>query len=300
VVLEAGIGPGPGGLLRYRAQAGEARSRPPLRALAAALGALVPALVPAAAVLGAAAGCAPARGPAGAPVPPVGRHRLGGARPEVHNLAGRTSVEPGAGPGVVVEVLPEGRDAARLRAWIDRRPEGDALWLRPGRRGEARAAVRVRVPPGARLLVQVGAGAIEARDVCAELGLRAVEGGITLVRVRGPRVVARSSAGPVWAEEVEGDDVALTTQAGSLTARGVRARRIRLETGAGSLEATRIEAGRLDVEADAGSVTLERVRADTLRLDADAGRRTLRDVRAGAQAGEGPARLGGTLFCARP
>lgn len=214
----------------------------------------------------------------------VERHALPGRDVAVYLLAGTVRVVPSSGGGAMVEVRALGEDAGRLRAWTgpvggrpvlrvmfpgDRvvypaaggqagvrmnpdgtfSPGGDegrrVLVASDGRGLRAHAELRVHLPPGVRLHVHSGAGAVEVRGVRAPVAVTTSLSNVTAADVQGSLDV-RTGAGDVRVERLAGD--------------------LRVETVLGRVDALQVRGARVEVVTSGGNVTASAVHAAELRL----------------------------------
>jgi DUF4097 and DUF4098 domain-containing protein YvlB len=217
------------------------------------------------------------------------QHRLAGDHIAIHNAVGEVRLEPGTGDGVVVEVRPGGRDAARLRvekgapgATNGLRivyPSGDLVYPRLGRlsrssfrlaadgtmpsgrgsqvtvrnsgRGtEAWADLRILVPAGHRVSVHIGVGRIDAASVDGQI----------LLTTRSGAVVAEGMSGTLRA----------TTGSGSIRVAGARGA-LEAITGSGSIQALGAEGGAITLTTGSGSITAERLDGTSVQISTGSG-----------------------------
>jgi len=224
------------------------------------------------------------------------RHTLRGADVAVYNLAGRISVEAGAGPDVVVEVTPRGRDAGRLTVdagSLDGRsslrvryPDDRIVYRGEGQDGGSRTSVRV--DDEGRFGHGNGGRRVEITPSGSGLDASAD------VRVRvpaGKRVALYLAVGEASVTNVA-SDLRVNVSAARVTTSGTRGR-LELDTGSGGVQVSDHE-GDLAVDAGSGGIRLERVRGATLTFDTGSGGIAGSDItatRVGFDTGSGGVRL---------
>lgn len=156
--------------------------------------------------------------------------------------------------------------------WSDR--DGRSTRIRSSGSGlEAFADLVIRVPKGQAVELNLGAGAIEARDVEGALALRTH---VSRIEVRGVEgsLTARTGSGGILAERVTGD-VDVVTGSGGIDLRDVRATTLKARAGSGSVDGARISAETFDVNTGSGGMRIEDLGADEIRASAGSGRVTL-------------------------
>jgi hypothetical protein len=241
------------------------------------------------------------------------RFTVSGPRVAIYNLAGRVEVARGTGSAVVVEVTRGGRDATQLRVeqgplagiatlrviypgnriaypqgggstTLRVREDGTFGGTIRGNEGrsvrvadddglEAWADLRILVPEGLDLDVQLAVGGISARGLTATLRLDTHSGDVAIEAIRG-RVVLDTGSGNVRATGVDGEltvdtgsgdvevrdtrvgTLGVDTGSGTVRLEGVTAEALLIDTGSGGVSATG-NAGRIDVDTGSGDVSLD-------------------------------------------
>jgi hypothetical protein len=135
--------------------------------------------------------------------------------------------------------------------------------------------VVVRVPTGATLEVEHGAGKIVARDVEAtlelqtrsgdvdiertdgELSIATGSGDVTVDQARGQEIQIATGSGDVHADDVDADEIQVATGSGDVELETVRGRSMSLATGSGDVQAKRVESDGVSVGTGSGTVELE-------------------------------------------
>jgi hypothetical protein len=236
------------------------------------------------------------------------RHTLSGSRVSIWNIAGNAVVEATTGPEVVVEVRRGGRDGAELTVnstnerLVVRYPERDIIYRDgPHRSFEARLSVtddgtfssdndwsgrtvrvrssgsgfeghadlRIQVPRGQRLQLNVGVGTIEASNVDGEIELRTRSSPVSTRDTKGV-LVARTGSGRVTVERAEGE-VTASTGSGSVELVAVRGGEVRASTGSGTISGRDVSAERFDASTGSGGVRIESLATDRLRASTGSG-----------------------------
>lgn len=240
------------------------------------------------------------------PAQRVERITLPGEDVAIYNLAGDVRVEPGPGPAVVVDLVREGRDGARLRVARD---EIEGRWtLRvvptgrqiayPGYRGQsaldvcengtfgsrcrggrrvrianpgtdARATLRVQVPSGKRIHLHSGVGSITLRSLGSEVVVTSLLADVIADRTRGP-IQITTGAGDVELNGAAGV-AEVETVVGKVRVAAFRGGRLALTTGAGEVLARGVVAEELSIRTLAGGVEAVEVRAPVIRINAAGG-----------------------------
>jgi len=136
------------------------------------------------------------------------------------------------------------------------------------------ADVTIKVPSGGSIVVQLGVGEVEARNVDGnvELWTRAghagaadINGDLVIDTGSGHATVARitgevsvdTGSGHVEGEELDGSRVLIDTGSGHVTLELVRADSLEVDTGSGNVRATRISVDSVNIDTGSGGVTLQ-------------------------------------------
>jgi lia operon protein LiaG len=201
-------------------------------------------------------------------------------------------------------VYRQDHDNGRSQFWVrddgtfggsDRdRDRGHQVEVRSSGRGlEAHADLRILVPAGKRVSVNVGVGRLGASDVNANLSLDAASANITAERVRGALNIDTGS-GDVKVTTVEGDlnidtgsgnvelagatgDVDVDTGSGDVTGSGVKASNLKLDTGSGNITMSQIQSPAISLETGSGDIELGLLSdTDDLSVDTGSGNVTIR------------------------
>jgi lia operon protein LiaG len=248
------------------------------------------------------------------------RYTVSGRDVAIYNLAGIMRVEPGTGSAVVVEVTRRGDDAAKLQvetgpisgretlrviypsdrivysvlgrhsqSQIRVREDGtfnghdgrDVRISGDGSGLDASADLRVLVPSGQRVAVNLAVGRVSVSNVNGQLSVDASSADVDASGTKGSLSIDVGS-GDV---KVTGADGVLSvdTGSGNVTLSDVRGGEVGIDTGSGDVSATTLGAHTLKVDTGSGNVTLSGVATEDasietgsgdIRLDVDATLRT--------------------------
>ncbi|MGE5091759.1 MAG: DUF4097 family beta strand repeat-containing protein [Bacillota bacterium] len=260
------------------------------------------------------------------------RYTLSGSNIAVYNLAGEMRVEAGSGSAVVVEVTRRGPDGSKLEVQtgaIDSRQTlrviypGDRVVYPAlgrhsqsqvrvdddgtfdGRRGrhvtiagdgsglEASADLRVLVPSGQRIAVNLVAGRVVVANVNGQLRVDVSSADVEASGSRGSLSIDVGS-GNVKVSDAEGD-VSVDTGSGDVVLTGIKGGDVGVDTGSGGVTGTTLGARTLKIDTGSGDVHLSGLStadadvdtgSGTIELDVDA---TLRSFH--AETGSGDVRL---------
>lgn len=234
--------------------------------------------------------------------------RLEGERIAVYNLAGRVEVVPGSGNEVTVTVTRGGPDRDRLSVEVDpirgrnalrvlypddrivyrgeergrfnttlqvRRDgtfgDGDRVTVRSSGSGlEAWADLRIEVPAGRDVAIQVGVGRAEVRNIRGDLTLDLSAGRVD-VRDHVGSLLIDTGSGSVSVTDVRGE-VEVDTGSGSITLERIVGPLVLVDTGSGSVRGSGLEADRVRVDTGSGSIDLDGVASPDVELDTGSGR----------------------------
>jgi lia operon protein LiaG len=141
------------------------------------------------------------------------------------------------------------------------RSSGDGL--------EAWADLRVMVPPGKRVSVNIGVGRIDASNVNGDLDLDTSSGNVSAERIRGSLNVDTGS-GDVTVTTVDGD-LSIDTGSGNVRFTGATSGNINVDTGSGDVTGTTVRSTDLSVDTGSGNILLGAVTAPSLRLETGSG-----------------------------
>jgi lia operon protein LiaG len=134
---------------------------------------------------------------------------------------------------------------------------------------EAWADLRVTVPRGQRIELNLGVGQVNVTNVDGEISVDVAAASITANGVRGDLNLDTGS-GSVNVTDVQGN-VSLDTGSGGVTLTGVRGDRINLDSGSGSLQITDVDVRELMGDTGSGGIRLSRVKARRVSLDTGSG-----------------------------
>ncbi len=156
---------------------------------------------------------------------------------------------------------------------------GRRAWIRDGhevritgrsRSGlEAFADLRVTVPAGKTISLNVGVGKAFVSNVDGNIGVWVASADVAADRTRGSLRIETGS-GNVDLRTAAGD-VTLSTGSGDLTVAGMQGTRLRLETGSGTVTLTDGKAGDLHVETGSGDIEATTAAGDELSFETGSG-----------------------------
>jgi lia operon protein LiaG len=154
----------------------------------------------------------------------------------------------------------------------------DGWWPRPrrirvsgnGRGTEAWADLKIFVPAGKRVDVNVGVGFVSSRAVSGDLSIDVAS---AKVRVDGHTGTLRLDTGSGGAEarDIKGDELRVDVGSGHVTVLGADVQRMTLESGSGSVEVDRATAQEITVDVGSGGLRVSRATADRIRLETGSG-----------------------------
>jgi len=134
---------------------------------------------------------------------------------------------------------------------------------------EAWADLRVIVPAGKTVAINVGAGTVTASNIAGELRIDSRTGGVEVNSVKGS-VYANTGSGRISVTAVEGH-LLLDTGSGRIDVADARGGAVRIDTGSGSVVVNDVNALGLDIDTGSGSVTVADIVAPALRIDTGSG-----------------------------
>jgi len=236
------------------------------------------------------------------------RYTLSGTDVAVYNLAGEMRVEAGSGSAVVVEVTRHGSDASKLEVQsgpINGRQTlrvvypGDRIVYPAlgrhsesqtrvnddgtfnGKRGrevtiagdgsglEAFADLRVLVPTGQRIAVNLVAGRVVATNVNGQLRVDVSSADVETTGTRGGLSIDVGS-GNVKVSDAEGD-VNVDTGSGDVVLTGIKGGEVGIDTGSGDVTGTTLGARSLKIDTGSGGVHLAGLAAADVNIDTGSG-----------------------------
>lgn len=141
------------------------------------------------------------------------------------------------------------------------RSEGDGL--------EAWADLRIMVPAGKRVSVNIGVGRVDATNVDGNLDLDTSSGNVTASGITGSLNIDTGS-GDVRVTTVSGD-LSVDTGSGNVGFTNATSGSINIDTGSGDVIGTTMKATDLSVDTGSGNIELRGVSATRLSLDTGSG-----------------------------
>ena len=236
------------------------------------------------------------------------RYTLSGSDVAVYNLAGAMRVEAGSGSAVVVEVTRHGADASKLRvesgALNGRQtlrvvyPGDRIVYPALGRHSESRTRVnddgtfngnrghevtiagdgsgleasadlRVLVPTGQRIAVNLVAGRVVVANVNGQLRVDVASADVETAGTRGGLSIDVGS-GNVKVSDADGD-VSVDTGSGDVTLNGIRGGDVGIDTGSGEVTGTTVAARSLKIDTGSGGVQLAGLSSADVNVDTGSG-----------------------------
>jgi lia operon protein LiaG len=134
---------------------------------------------------------------------------------------------------------------------------------------EAWANLKVLVPAGKHVEVNLGVGELSATRVTSDLRLDAASAHITATGTRGNLTVDDGSGG-VDVRDATGDEISIDTGSGGVTGDGLKCDEINIDVGSGSIRVDDATASRVKLDAGSGGIRFG-LRNSPQNLDVDAG-----------------------------
>ena len=181
-------------------------------------------------------------------------------------------------PGNRVVYARERGSEYRTEVWVredgsfggSNRDDGRRVTIRSSGDGlEAWADLRVVVPPGKRVSVNIGVGRVDASNVNGSLDLDTHSGNVSADRITGSLNIDTGS-GDVTVTTVNGD-LSVDTGSGNVGLTGATSRSINIDTGSGDVTGTTMKATDLSIDTGSGNIRLREVSATSLSLDTGSG-----------------------------
>lgn len=138
---------------------------------------------------------------------------------------------------------------------------------------EAWADLRIEVPKGRNVMIQLGAGKIQAHDLSTDLTLELAAGNIGLEALEGT-VRSQTGSGHITLRDIRGS-LDLSTGSGDITAQGVHGSLLNADTGSGEILLERIDVQSLELDTGSGDLRMLEVVARSLEVDTGSGDITL-------------------------
>ncbi|HVT39509.1 MAG TPA: DUF4097 family beta strand repeat-containing protein [Gemmatimonadaceae bacterium] len=135
---------------------------------------------------------------------------------------------------------------------------------------EAWADLRVLVPAGKHVDVNLGVGELSARGVTADLRLDAASAHVTATKTTGNLTIDTGSGG-AEVHDVTGDEITLATGSGGVSFSGVSGKRCKMDTGSGGVTGDGLACDEINVDVGSGSVRIDDAKATRVKLDAGSG-----------------------------
>jgi DUF4097 and DUF4098 domain-containing protein YvlB len=139
-----------------------------------------------------------------------------------------------------------------------------------GRGTEAWADLKVMVPDGKKVDINVGVGRVNAAGVNGDLSVD-VASAHTIVSDHNGSLRLNTGSGGAEVRGVKGEELSVNSGSGRVSVDGATMNIVRLETGSGGVSGDRISAGEIRVEVGSGGVRIERATSDRVRLETGSG-----------------------------
>jgi len=120
---------------------------------------------------------------------------------------------------------------------------------------DARADLRIAVPPGRQLSVYLAVGEVSVTNVNGDLHINAASAPVTASNTRGELDIDVGS-GPVQVTQSRGD-LSVDTGSGGVTASRLNSNQLSIDTGSGNIQVTGLTAPQVALQTGSGSVTAD-------------------------------------------
>jgi lia operon protein LiaG len=153
------------------------------------------------------------------------------------------------------------------RGW----PNGRRVRVRGSGSGlEAWADLKVLVPAGKHVEINLGVGELSARSVTSDLRLDAASARITTTGTKGNLSISTGSGG-VDVRDATGDEILLDTGSGGVTVSRMTAKRCKFDTGSGGATGDGLDCDEVDMDVGSGSIRIDDAKASRVKLQAGSG-----------------------------
>jgi lia operon protein LiaG len=162
------------------------------------------------------------------------------------------------------------RDDGTFGGSFNNHDRGNRVEIRSSGNGlEAHANLRVLVPAGKRVAVNIGLGPIAAVNVNGNITLDASSGNISADRMRGSLLVDTGS-GNVTVTTIEGE-LNIDTGSGDVRVTDANGPDVTIDTGSGNVTGSGVTTTDLSVDTGSGNIVLSGVRAQSINMDTGSG-----------------------------
>jgi DUF4097 and DUF4098 domain-containing protein YvlB len=134
---------------------------------------------------------------------------------------------------------------------------------------EASANIKVLVPPGKKVRLNVGVGKVDVSNVDGDIWVDAAGADLTTSHTKGSLTLDTGS-GTANISDANGS-VNLDSGSGDVTLNGVKGSLLNLDSGSGEIKADAVAVDRLDLDSGSGSVTFSKLSARTITIDSGSG-----------------------------
>ncbi|MBI1808324.1 MAG: DUF4097 family beta strand repeat protein, partial [Gemmatimonadetes bacterium] len=135
---------------------------------------------------------------------------------------------------------------------------------------EAWADLRILVPAGKKVEVDLGVGTLDATNVKGELRFDVASARVTTRGTSGNLSISAGSGG-ASVHDASGGDVAVETGSGGIEFEQIAGTTCKLETGSGGVTGSRIACDDLSIDVGSGSVKVADAKAANVKVDAGSG-----------------------------
>jgi hypothetical protein len=225
-----------------------------------------------------------------------GQHTLRGASVQICNIIGETTLVPGSGSDVIVEVTPRGADGDKLRVVLDEcrgqkrlrvvYPSDHIVDPSMGRSEVRMSSLHGCCGPGTIRFTRPGDGIDARADLTIhvpkdqKLGLSQAAGRMEVTGVRGA-LAFDTSSGDIELKDVVGS-VSIDTGSGEISMKGTKGS-TSIDTGSGTIRIEDFD-GTLAVDSGSGAVSVLNLRTDKTAISSGSGDVTGENVVAGVLA----------------
>ena len=134
---------------------------------------------------------------------------------------------------------------------------------------EAAANVKVMIPAGKKVRLNVGVGKVDVSNVDGDIWVNAAGADLTTSHTKGSLTLDTGS-GTADITDANGS-VNLDSGSGDVTLNGVKGSLLNIDSGSGEIKADAISVDRLDLDSGSGDVTFSKVSARQITIDSGSG-----------------------------
>jgi hypothetical protein len=134
---------------------------------------------------------------------------------------------------------------------------------------DAAANIKVMVPPGKRVRLNVGVGKVDVSNVDGDIWVDAADADLSTSHTKGSLNLDTGS-GTANITDANGD-LSLDSGSGDVTMSGVKGSLLKIDSGSGDIKADALSIDKLDLDSGSGSVTITKLSARTISVDSGSG-----------------------------